>query len=206
MHRFIIPVILLFSVNVWSQAFCGLRDPVAMIEKLYPSYTSYQSIVRTVDERTREVVSKELPGMVLHFGELGRHTLYVVTDNDGVLGLVHVRSEQSQWGLVEIAWGISKDLKIDGFAFQRCRSADKYKLEVPKVQVLFSGKRLDDLKAYYDFEVSAPTQTYTNAIGYTGELGEVLLKCGMKTLLVTDLVWWQDIDTIESSFNTFEPN
>ena len=130
----------------------------------------------------------------------------MVTDNDGVLGLVHVRSEQSQWGLVEIAWGISKDLKIDGFAFQRCRSADKYKLEVPKDTGTFNGKRLEALKSYYDFEAAEPTQTYTNAIGYTGELGEVLLKCGMKTLLVTELVWWQDIDTIESSFKTFEPN
>ena len=118
-------ILLLMSAMSWGEAYCGLRDPIAMISKLYPNYQNYRSIVRTIDAQTRIEVSKRLPGMPLHFGELGRHTLYVINSSNKTAGFVHVRSEQTRWGLIEVAWAIDSEMKIIDYQFQRCRHSDR---------------------------------------------------------------------------------
>ena len=75
--------------HVHAQAYCALRDPVTAIYDLYPEGTHHRSIIRTVDVNHRAEVSDQLP-FTIHFDELGRHTLYVVADDRGPLGLVHV--------------------------------------------------------------------------------------------------------------------
>ena len=93
--------LLLFSIQYsYADAYCSLRDPVAQIQQLYPQKTNQLSIVKTVDTSTRNLVKLALPSNDLHFSELGRHTLYVAMKNTEALGYVHVRSEQSKWGLV----------------------------------------------------------------------------------------------------------
>lgn len=186
----------MLSHTVWGQAFCGLRDPVAMISKLYPDYESYRSIVKTVDEKTKQQVATYLPGMLLHFGEIGRHTLYVIQEKGSPVGLVHMRSEQSQWGLVEVAWGINFDFSIHNFAFQRCRSPDKTKVETQSVQQFFQKKERLMLREFYDFTNNQPTADYFSEIGVENELAHVVLKCALKTLLVTELVWKESINNI----------
>ena len=106
----ILQVFVLLSESVNAVAYCSLRDPVAQIAQLYPGKTNQLSIVKTVDDKVRAEVQVALPRNDLHFSELGQHTLYIVMEGKTSLGYVHVRSEQSEWGLVEIAWAINKDL------------------------------------------------------------------------------------------------
>ena len=185
--------LMLASPALFGQAFCGLRDPVAMIEIMYPNYDNYQSIVRHIGDEVRNKVSERLPGMPLHFGELGEHTLYVIKQDKQVLGLVHVRSEQSEWGLVEIAWAINLDLSIKDFAFQRCRSRSREVFEQQPARQYFNGKNLASLITDFNFTEGMPFPHYYEAVGVSDPLADVVLKCGLKTLLVTQLVWQQSI-------------
>ena len=57
--------LMLASPALFGQAFCGLRDPVAMIEIMYPNYDNYQSIVRHIGDEVRNKVSERLSGMPL---------------------------------------------------------------------------------------------------------------------------------------------
>lgn len=191
--RIVLFCLMLTSPTLLAQAYCGLRDPVAMIETMYPGYDNYQSIVRNVGDKVRTQVSERLPGMALHFGELGKHTLYVINQGNQVLGLVHVRSEQSEWGLVEIAWAINLDMSIKNFSFQRCRSRSREALESQPVRQYFSGKNLVSLIDDYDFNEGRPFPQYYQAVGVSDPLADVVLTCGLKTLLVTQLVWQQSI-------------
>ena len=198
--RFLIFIIaLLLSPYVWAEAYCGLRDPVAMISKLYPNYQSYRSIVRTIDARTRIKVSEQLPGMPLHFGELGRHTLYVIEAKGMTQGFVHVRSEQTRWGLVEIAWAIDLEMKIIDFQFQRCRHSDRKYLETSISRSVFQGKSLNGLMLLYDFNNNRPSTAYYKQVKHQGDLSDSVLKCAMKTLLVTQIVWQKELDSINQS-------
>ena len=79
--------------GVSAQAYCGLRDPVRNIYRIYPEADAYRSIVRSVDKRTRTLVSERLP-FTLHFNELAKHTVYVAVKETLPVGLVHVRSEK----------------------------------------------------------------------------------------------------------------
>ncbi len=105
---------------VSANAYCSLRDPMAAIHHLYPQATDHQSIVKVVDKEARNAVSEQLP-FTLHFNELGKHTLYVALDDKTPTGLIHARSELSDWGIVEIAWALNFDLSVHNFYIQRCR-------------------------------------------------------------------------------------
>ena len=199
MKIFIGTLLILFSHQVWAEAYCGLRDPIAMISKLYPSYENYRSIVRTIDAKTRLSVSEKLPGMPLHFGELGRHTLYVINSEKRTLGFVHVRSEQTRWGLIEVAWAILPDMTIKDYEFQRCRHSDRSQLESQDAKQFFIGKDLNKLFGFYDFNQNNVKPSFNKAINHGGDLGTSVLKCAMKTLLVTQLVWQQEILALQHS-------
>ncbi|MEM7003034.1 MAG: hypothetical protein AAF529_19765 [Pseudomonadota bacterium] len=174
-------------------AYCALRDPVASIAALFPAATSHRSIVRVVGEAERLAVSAQLPPNVLHFSELGQHTLYVVFADEQPLGYVHVRSEESEWGLVEIAWAIDTELKVVDFKFQRCRSRSRKALEDEGFRKQFRGLDFTAMKGLLasDF-LNLDTQKLQVPAGAEALAG-VVLRCGLKTLLVTEMVWREDI-------------
>ncbi|GAA4651914.1 hypothetical protein GCM10023116_41980 [Kistimonas scapharcae] len=182
-----------FSGGVLADAYCSLRDPVAQIKLLYPDKTNQMSIVREIDEDIRQQVKAALPNNDLHFGELGKHTLYVAMKGNQQLGYIHVRSEQSKWGLVEIIWAIDEDFRVVDFAFQRCRSPKKKLIENQSFKNRFIGKNLEQLKAYLaDDGVSANEQLLAYA-GGAEDLANVVLRCALKTLLLTEIVWKPDL-------------
>lgn len=195
----IIIVIMLFLVlikQVNGEAYCSLRDPVTQIKALYPTKTNQLSIVKKVDELVRKQVRKSLPRNDLHFSELGRHTLYVVMNKHQKLGYVHVRSEQSQWGLVEIAWAINSDLTIKGFICQRCRNPKRALIDKPQFKKLFINKNFQQLKSMLsDDGVTANDKTIGMAQG-SPELTSVVLRSALKTLLITDLLWSEELDKL----------
>ena len=191
--------LLLVATPVFSQAYCSLRDPVAGIYKLFPEANNYRSIVETVDQTVRKQVSKRLPPNALHFGELGRHTLYVAMKDKQPLGFVHARSEESRWGLVEIAWGMDLQLKITDYTVQRCRSRSRKAIETLAFREQFFGKGYDDLIGMLNVDGMSMNPSVMMIPPGAEELANVVLRNGLKTLLVTDLVWREDISKIQST-------
>ena len=178
--------------NVNAEAFCALRDPVNSIYQLYPKATSYQSIVRTVNQQTREHIITHLPNFNLHFSEMGRHTLYVALQDGEKIGYVHVRSEQSQWGLVEVAWALNLDLSVKDFVFQRARNPSRKYLETPDFKSQLMGRNFHTLKTLIKSpfaEFSAPLFTDTDAL----KLATVIVQSAMKTVLITEQAWSDDL-------------
>ncbi len=181
------------TTRLYAQAYCALRDPVHQVYEMFPDATSYRSIVRTVGDNAREEVGKRLP-FKLHYNELGRHTLYVPVQEDVPLGVVHVRSEESEWGLVEIVWAFNVDLQVVGFRFQRCRDPKRSTVESGAFLAKIKGKGIDQLLAMLpeDGTKSGPRKHKK-----AEELASVTLRSALKTMVVTEAVWGQDVRTIQ---------
>jgi hypothetical protein len=176
-----------------SAAFCSLRDPVESIKTLYPNSTSFKSSVKIIDEGIRNKVQELLPPNTLHFSELGKHTLYIVYQQDKPMGYVHVRSEESQWGLVEIAWAMTLDLKVSDFKFQRCRNRQKKVIETEVFKAQLRGKTYQDFTAMLQADGLSLNEDKVNVSAKAKSLAEIVIRCGMKTLLVTELAWSDEI-------------
>jgi len=189
----IISLLLLCTQNVLAEAYCSLRDPTAQIQQLFPDKTTQLSIVKAVDNSTRMHVQRELPRNDLHFSELGKHTLYVAMNNDKALGFVHVRSEQSKWGLVEIIWAIDTDLTIKSFAFQRCRSPKKKLIDNADFKSVFIGKSFAELKTLLNDDGVTANNTLLSKAKEAPDLANVVLRCALKTLLITDVLWGEEL-------------
>jgi len=186
-------MLIFFSDNVTAQAYCSLRDPTAQIAKLYPQKTNQLSIVKEVNSDTRSLVKMALPKNDLHFSELGRHTLYVALQGKTPLGYIHVRSEQSKWGLVEIVWAVDKNLKITDFAFQRCRSPEKQIINNENFKAMFIGKDYKQLKTLLSNDGITANQFLLDKAESAQELASVVLRCALKTLLLTEIIWGEEL-------------
>jgi hypothetical protein len=113
--------------------------------------------------------------------------------NTQVLGYVHVRSEQSKWGLVEIIWALDKDLKIKDFTFQRCRSPKKKILDNEDFRNVFIGKSYEELKTLLSSDGITANKILLDRAKGAPELASVVLRCALKTLLITDLLWGEEL-------------
>jgi len=190
----ILLMLILLSSNVSAIAYCSLRDPVSQIAKLYPQKTNQLSIVKTVDDNTRAQVKIALPSNDLHFSELGRHTLYIAMLGKNSLGYVHVRSEQSDWGLVEIVWAIDKELRISNFTFQRCRSPKNKKIaEGSDFKDIFIGKNYQELKELLSNDGVTANKYVLDKAQDAPELANVVLRCALKSLLLTEILWGKEL-------------
>lgn len=186
-------ILSLFSEHLDAVAYCSLRDPVTQIKQLYPDKTNQLSIVKMVDDNIRAQVQVALPRNDLHFSELGQHTLYIVKEGNKSLGYVHVRSEQSEWGLVEIAWAIDKDLRISNFVFQRCRSPKKKVAQQQRFRDIFIGKNYQELKELLNSDGVTAKEEVLDQAKPASELANVMLRCALKTLLLTEVLWGEEL-------------
>jgi len=186
----------LFSESTHGVAYCSLRDPVAQIAQLFPEKTNQLSIVKAVDDSTRLKIQTELPRNDLHFSELGKHTLYIAMSRGEPLGYVHVRSEQSKWGLVEIVWAIDKDLKIINYVFQRCRSAKRKFAEESQFKSIFIGKNYQELKTLLSSDGITVNKAVLGKAQDAPELASVVLRCALKTLLLTEILWGEELQKL----------
>ena len=192
----LIGLLVVISLPSHSKAFCALRDPVAQIYQLYPQADGYRSIVRNVDESTRQQVIKLLPGHQLHIDELGRHTLYVAMREEQPIGIVHVRSEQSRWGLIEIAWALDLNLTVIDFSFQRSRALGHEVVLNQSFKQLIIGKSFAQLSQYIGQDGTLTNPQFKQLAQKAQELSKVVLVNGLKTLLVTRLAWSQEIQSL----------
>ena len=185
---------------VLGQAYCALRDPETLIYDLYPDATSYKSIVRTVDESVRQHVASNLP-FSIHFNELGKHTLYIPVKDSKPLGIVHVRSEPSSYGLSEIVWSLTPNMEVRDFAFQRCRSRARHDVESDEFKRQIIGKRFNELKALLDGSGQRIAEGKLKVDEKSESLAEALIRSALKTIAVSRSAWKSDIDVIQPLFN-----
>ena len=179
-----------------AQAFCALRDPTSQIYQLYPQADSYRSIVRQVNATTRSNVNERLQ-FTIHSRELGEHTLYVAMAKNVPIGIVHVRSEPGDWGLIEIAWSIDLDLKLRGFAFQRCRGRACQSVDTEPFRAALAGRDLPAVRALLSADGNALQQQYPWAGPDNERLAVAVVRSALKTMAVTDAVWGKELMALQ---------
>ncbi len=187
----LLSLVSLLPCQAAAQAFCALRDPVRLVYQLFPEADAFSSIVREVDEDARDGVGDRLP-FSLHNRELGQHTVYVVKRGDESLGVLHVRSERSRWGLVEIAWALDKDLRVRDFEFQRCRSRQRDAVEAPAFREQLRGRSIDEIRAYISDDGTQIRGGFTAPEGAEA-LAKAVLRSALKTIVATEVVWGAEL-------------
>ena len=174
------------STNAYGVAFCALRDPVQQIKTLYPDYVAYESEVRDIKAAAAnaQLQDRGLP-VFLHAKEIGKHTLFYIRDAQDLLGLVHVRSEPGEWGLVEIAWAVNAKGEIVDYTFQRCRGGYCSEAEEPAFRDYFKGLSTTGLSQFFNEagEIVSP-QAVSNQ-----NLYKTMVLSAVKTLVLTDAFW-----------------
>lgn len=187
------------SATAWlpAQAFCSLRDPCHHIQSLYPNASSWQSLVASVDAEVRDQVRRRLP-FTLSKRELGRHTLYVVSDEfEQFLGVVHARSESSPWGMSEFVWSLDERLRVDGLCFQRCRSPAKAAfLESPMLARIQATADFATVRSWLSADGQRLTTEGRRLAGKAPELAVIILRSAVKTMVATEVAWGQRIANI----------
>ena len=178
---------LLFSSSSAAVAYCALRDPVSAIQHFYPGYTSYKALDGRVDSSVRAVLDAQLPGV--HFSEFGTHTLYVVFKDFEVIGYVHVRTEKGDWGLDELIWALSPELRVNEMRYQRSRSAGRVLVESPEFLDWLSGRDLGQMVALLTPEGTSLRERPAFIPEEYEATAVTVVRSAVKTLVITDHVW-----------------
>lgn len=172
-----------------AQAFCELRDPSRVIRDLVPESVSFNSEVLSIDDRTRAAIVDSV-GVTMHHQELGYHTLYTVWDDqNGKLGLVHVRPEATPWGLMEIAWMIDLNGRVVDFTLQRCRSQHCEAMNSDTVHAVFYRRDLTSLNELLHERTDNVDRMWLKQLGLSDEqepLFAAITLSAIKTLAVLE--------------------
>ncbi len=178
------------SATPGEAANCSLRNPDRQIYAMFPDATSYRSVVAEVDQTLKALIEERL-GRSLSFGDLGKHTIYIVLKETAPIGFVHARSEIGASGTVELVWALSLDLSIMDFRVQRARERNIQHIKTASFREKLVGQDLDGLL------LSAADGTATvdaSALGIPPEACDVActaVLCGAKTRHITDLAFGQ---------------
>lgn len=178
---------LLFSSSSAAVAYCALRDPVSAIQHFYPAYTSYKALDGRVDSSVRAVLDAQLPGV--HFSEFGTHTLYVVFKDFEVIGYVHARTEKGDWGLDELIWALSPELRVNEMRYQRSRSAGRVLVDSPEFLDWLSGRDLGQMVALLTPEGTSLRERPAFIPEEYEATAVTVVRSAVKTLVITDHVW-----------------
>ncbi|HIL99690.1 MAG TPA: hypothetical protein EYG46_01675 [Myxococcales bacterium] len=189
-------ILVLSPATAFGQAYCSLREPVRAMQTSFPDFAHYRSIVRVVDETDRANILETLP-FTIHENELGTHTLYMVfADNDELLGIVHVRTERSRWGLTEIAWTFNSDFEIVGMHFQRSRDRYRKYIESEAFQKEIRGKNFDELRTLLTENGEAVNKDVLVIPREGHELALNVIRSALKTISATQLVWHDSLPVV----------
>ena len=196
--RFALAIIILFtiSLDLYSQGYCSLREPQSKIKTFFPHYTNYKTIVSTVDKSTKKRLNEIVPFKLYHY-DIGRHNIYSINSKKGPLGIVYARSEQSSYGLIEIAWALNYDLTILDFDFQRCRSTKKAIAKDVEFRKLIVGKNFYQLCKYIGTD-GALLETVKIDNKYK-ELAQLIFQSAIKTVALTQISWKNFIEDVKNS-------
>lgn len=194
-HVFIIwTVVITFLIpieSVEARAFCALRDPINSIKFLFPESDQHRSIVKAINADIRDEISERLP-FTLHFNELGKHTLYAIYTGKKPIGFVHVRSELTEWGLVEIAWGLDTSLTVRSVQFQRCRIPDCEGKHLADVLNLTVGKSYGEILKYISQDGKSLLPEVAGKLS-APSFAFAAIKSALKTITITSIAWQKEV-------------
>ncbi len=176
-----------------AQRVSELRDPQVEVFRAFPDADRYRTIPRDIDDDARREIEKRLPFKV-HFDELGRHRLYVALRGIRPIGLLYMRTETSSWGLMEVAWSMTLDIRINKFRFQRCRNTMAPALQRSALNKLLANRSFPGLLTLLDEHKNL----LPNAAVPRGaeSLATTVVHSGMKAQVVTEVVWGNEIDKL----------
>ncbi len=184
-------------VVVWANAYCSLRDPVVAIHNLFPTASNHKSIVKIVGKDARVALKDVLP-FTLHFNELGKHTLYVALRGNDAKGFIHARTELTEKGLVEIAWALNLDLSVEDFYIQRCRNVACKDENIKFLRQYIKNKSFEEVLAIYHLKDTLFSEELSHKTEEVQSLVRSIIQSALKTMVVTELVWGDDIEKISS--------
>ncbi len=179
---------------VVGQGHCALREPQKTVFEGFPEANGYRAVIRDVDRNERSLIDANMPFQV-HYNEIGKHTLYVAMRDKRPIGIVHVRSEESRWGLVEIVWYLDLDLKVRRFRFQRVRSRRGPILEQSAFAKKLANRDLEALRSLLTKEgeladTARPVPKGADSLALT------VTRSSLKTIIVTRAVWNEQIQAL----------
>ena len=173
-------------------AHCALRNPDRRIYELFPDATGYRTIVSEVNQEVKASVEKML-GIELRFGDLGKHTVYVVLKEGVPIGFVHARSEIGKSGSVEFVWALTLDLTIHDFRVQRSREKHISVIKADKFRHRLIGRNLEQLhellvngsKSVDAEQLAIPQAAVT--------IAHTVVLSGVKTRAITELAFGEAV-------------
>lgn len=183
-----------------GQAYCSLRDPNRIIQEIFPDATGFRSFLRKVTPKHAETLKSELP-IDFDSREFTTHTLYAVHKNGRILGYVQSRTEEAEWGLAEIIWVLDAELKLSTFRFQRCRSRWKTKVEGDSLQTALRGRSAVELQQIRSSQGTADLIKETGLPVQSEKLVGAVIESGLKAVGLARVVWGEDIEGIQKSFD-----
>ncbi len=170
--------------------------------RAFPEADSCKRIRRDVDRDTRAAIERSLP-FRLHFDELGTHTLLVAFRGRRPVGLVYLRSEESEYGLTEVQWALSLDLRVLGFELPRCRNQNRHALETSPFAKELAGCDSQQLVALFQRDPPV-TRDPAHVPPGAEQLADVVLRSALKSLRVAELVWHEDIAKLQDQAMGFD--
>ncbi|MEZ6038374.1 MAG: hypothetical protein R3F29_12900 [Planctomycetota bacterium] len=182
----------------------------AMLERVvfaaFPEADAFRCIGRDVDQAARRIVEGRLPFKV-HFNELGEHRLLVAFRGRRPVGLVYRRVEESEWGLMEIAWHMTLDQRVVGLDFVRGRNAHITTMLRTAFAHDMVGKDLVGLRAMLDAverDAAANADESRRGDGGLAALQRTTLRSALKALTVTDVVWRDEVGKLADQATGFD--
>jgi len=187
LHRFLIITSTLCCLSGLAAQVDGpLRDASQRIKTGFPKSDGYRVIVCGMTPKRHERVVQELP-FTLHFSE--DHTIFVPVRARKPLGIVHVRSESGEWGLVEIVWHFDLDLKIRDFSFQRCRSRAREQISTKEFRRQLAGKSIEQLLPLLSEDCLSLQPKALDVATKSRSLAVIVVRSALKTILATRYAW-----------------
>ena len=174
-----------------AQAHCALRDPKTSVFRGFPEADGYRAINRNVDSKHRGKIDTNLPFRV-HFNEIGKHTLYVALRGERPIGIVHSRSEESRWGLVEIVWYFELDMRVKRFHFQRVRNRKGKALQKSDFAKKLVGRNFETLRALLNAKGELASSAWPIP-KHAERLALTVVRSALKTIIVTRSVWQRQL-------------
>ncbi|MCU7866477.1 MAG: hypothetical protein KZQ92_21200 [Candidatus Thiodiazotropha sp. (ex Lucinoma borealis)] len=191
----LLSLLIFASANIAHGAYCSLRDPVTAIKTLYHNTNQYRSIVAPITNKSRDSVKDLLP-FTLHRSEIGKHTLYMVLDNNKPTGFVQARSELAEWGLIEIAWGINFDMTINGLFFQRCRSPKCNQILSNKLNNLLKDRSFKEIRSMLSEDGTKTASSIASKFSESNDIALLAIRSALKTIAITEITWKKEITEI----------
>ena len=166
----------------------------------FPEADAYRAVKRTVSQSNRQEIERLLPFKV-HFNELGKHELLVAFRGRRPVGLVYCRTEEAEWGLVEIAWHVSLEQRIVGFEYLRGRNRHIQGLRRSQLATDLGGSGLTQVAAL----ITAHNQkVHVGREASLVSIERTTLRSAAKVLAVITTVWPDQVETLCDQAHGFD--